>query len=731
MGIVFKNNAKTTLGSSLNNSATSATVTDGSVFPSLGAGEFFFCTFDDGTNHEIVKVTGRSSNTLTIVRAQESTTARAFSSGDAAELRLTAAVLETIQENIAAKSANQTVYNATTASSATTYNIGIDPGVEANAMVFLNGVLQHHNTISFSGSTLTFDAAPPDGMALEVIVDNLINLQSSNLTVDSFTAADVGGSPQTAFTLSDTPAAETNLIVFVDGVFQDQDAYTISTNTLTITTGVIAGRGVTVYIINPVNIGTPSDGTVTSAKLSGNITTPGTLTVGSHDVAFDSPTFVVDNSNSRVGLGTASPSVPVDIVGDVKMSANLTVDTTTLVVDSSNNRVGIGTASPASKLTLSDTSSNSIVQTRFINDARNYALGVHGGLSDSFVLYDETAGATRLVVDTSGNVGIGDASPATYGKLVIAGSTPFTVIRSTDTTTAGLSMLVNSGSNGVGSIATDNGGHLTFDTGSTGAGQAERLRIDSSGKVKIGNTGGSGILNVDNGSNDGGYVHFANNVGSTTLTNDKGLAFGWNKSNGGGESVIIANQGAGSTGGLVFATNTSGGSYAERTRITSGGKLAINTTGLNNSFVSTGIDIEAGTSPAITMNRNSDGDIITFKKDNGTGTVGGISITSTATSFNTSSDARLKDVTGEARGLEVINELNPVSYNWKADGKSDEGLIAQEVMEIVPNAVSGSEEDMYQMDYSKLVTPLIKAIQEQQEQIETLKAEVKELKDNG
>ena len=352
MGIVFKNNAKTTLGSSLTNSATSATVTDGSVFPSLAAGEFFFCTFDDGTNNEIVKVTARSSNTLTIVRAQESTTARAFSSGDAAELRLTAGVLETIQENIAAKSANQTVFNATTSGVATSYDIGIDPGVEANAMVFLDGVMQHHDTFSFSSNTLTFDAAPVNGTKLEVIVDNLINLQSSNLTVDSFTAADVSGSPQTDFTLSDTPAAETNLIVFVDGVFQDQDAYTISNNTLTITTGVIAGRGVTVYVINPVNIGTPSDGTITSAKLSGNITMPGTLTVGSNDVAFDSPTFVVDNSNSRVGLGTASPSVPVDIVGDVKMSANLTVDTSTLVVDSSNNRVGIGTTSPSAPITV-------------------------------------------------------------------------------------------------------------------------------------------------------------------------------------------------------------------------------------------------------------------------------------------------------------------------------------------------------------------------------------------
>jgi len=53
VGIVFKNNAKTTLASGITDTATSATVADGSVFPSLGAGEYFFCTFDDGTQNEI------------------------------------------------------------------------------------------------------------------------------------------------------------------------------------------------------------------------------------------------------------------------------------------------------------------------------------------------------------------------------------------------------------------------------------------------------------------------------------------------------------------------------------------------------------------------------------------------------------------------------------------------------------------------------------------------------
>ncbi len=93
MAVVFKNNAKTTLASSLTSSATSVTVADGSALPSLSGGNTFFCTFDDGTNVEVVKVTARSSNTLTVVRAQDDTTARAFSTGDVAELRLTAGIL--------------------------------------------------------------------------------------------------------------------------------------------------------------------------------------------------------------------------------------------------------------------------------------------------------------------------------------------------------------------------------------------------------------------------------------------------------------------------------------------------------------------------------------------------------------------------------------------------------------------------------------------------------------
>ena len=94
MGIKVANNAFGTLAASITNSDTSITLTtgQGARFPSLGAGDYFYATLIDTSNNlEIVKCTARSTDVLTVVRAQESTTARAYSSGDRIEIRITAA----------------------------------------------------------------------------------------------------------------------------------------------------------------------------------------------------------------------------------------------------------------------------------------------------------------------------------------------------------------------------------------------------------------------------------------------------------------------------------------------------------------------------------------------------------------------------------------------------------------------------------------------------------------
>ena len=93
MGIKLSNNAFGTLAASINSSATSITLTtgQGARFPSLSAGDYFYATLIDTSNNlEIVKCTARSTDVLTVTRAQESTTARAYSTGDRIEIRLTA-----------------------------------------------------------------------------------------------------------------------------------------------------------------------------------------------------------------------------------------------------------------------------------------------------------------------------------------------------------------------------------------------------------------------------------------------------------------------------------------------------------------------------------------------------------------------------------------------------------------------------------------------------------------
>ena len=99
MPVQLKNNATTTLSAAVTTTATSITVADGSVFPTLSGSNYTYATLEDNSsNREIVKVTAISTNTLTVVRAQDNTTARAFSSGDKCELRINAALLNDIAE---------------------------------------------------------------------------------------------------------------------------------------------------------------------------------------------------------------------------------------------------------------------------------------------------------------------------------------------------------------------------------------------------------------------------------------------------------------------------------------------------------------------------------------------------------------------------------------------------------------------------------------------------------
>lgn len=99
MGLKVTNNAFGTLNAGITNSDTTVVLQSGqgSRFPSLSSGDYFYATLIDTSNNlEIVKVTARSTDTMTIVRAQDNTTARAYTTNDRFELRPTAAMLNEV-----------------------------------------------------------------------------------------------------------------------------------------------------------------------------------------------------------------------------------------------------------------------------------------------------------------------------------------------------------------------------------------------------------------------------------------------------------------------------------------------------------------------------------------------------------------------------------------------------------------------------------------------------------
>jgi hypothetical protein len=103
MTVLFSNNASAPIAASITTSDVTITVSSGqgSEFPSPGTGQWFYATLVDSSNNlEIVKCTSRSSDTLTVVRAQDGTSARSFAAGSLIEVRLVAAALADFQAMI-------------------------------------------------------------------------------------------------------------------------------------------------------------------------------------------------------------------------------------------------------------------------------------------------------------------------------------------------------------------------------------------------------------------------------------------------------------------------------------------------------------------------------------------------------------------------------------------------------------------------------------------------------
>ena len=253
---------------------------------------------------------------------------------------------------------------------------------------------------------------------------------------------------------------------------------------------------------------------------------------------------------------------------------------------------------------------------------------------------------------------------------------------------------------------------------------SDNISLDSSGRVGIGTPNPAttldcnGIIRVpqdtfyQSGDGTGGWVELikADSSNNTYIKNNKNRA-------------------------IIFET---GG--AEKARIDSSGRLLVGFTGElgSNQLFSLGVQnntkaagfyttASSGYS-AITVGRGNNGAVI--ETYYGTSQVGSVTVTSTTTAFNTTSDYRLKEnVTPVPDGIARLQQLKPSRFNFIADPDNTvDGFLAHEVQTVVPEAITGEKDEVdadgnpvYQViDQSKLVPLLTAALQEALAKIETL-----------
>ncbi len=361
-------------------------------------------------------------------------------------------------------------------------------------------------------------------------------------------------------------------------------------------------------VIAPINTGIPYIGLNTSSSI-------GTYTVGIQKAFF---AYWSDNSGyASLGYGGSSHAIVYR-------------------VNNGNVIIGGGTTDGGYKLDVNGTArvqNNSFIQIRaqstgssggieFIPSSGN-AYELQATTSSTFILYDRTAAAQRLTVNSSGYLGIGITTPVAQldvnGGIIAYGTVPATRASS----------LINDYFSGVARITSiganaSTHGVITFNTAPSGTPTlTERMRIvGSTGNVLIGTTTDGGqklqvsgtarvqgtgsqiplTLTAASGANNTLVLNHAGNFNATQINNSSGVeaaVFGWGNS--GALSPLqntfyfLANTNNVASANMKFVRYTGGVSFATAIMIASDGKVGINNTSQSYQLDITG-DLRATTS---------------------------------------------------------------------------------------------------------------------------------------
>jgi len=658
--------------------------------------------------------------------------------------------------------------------STTAYALSQVTSSEDNLLVFIEGVFQQQDAYSIATSsgttTLTFSAAPANGNAI-LIYSVAAAVSGSNLNIDSMT----GDGSDTTLTLSIAPVNENNTQVFIDGVYQSKANYSISGTTLTFSTAPPTGTAVEVMTFTQTDINVPVDGTVTSAKLSGDLTTPGALTVTGAVGINIAPTSYKLTINS--GATTETTAAAIGYNGDAGTNLYINTDHGNNLVSlySSGNvskemrflsgslevmrlgttgNVGIGTSSPATQLFVKSASNAAnVFAIESANAAQRLQFGVNTSNGGSYIFEQKaqalrfgTSDTERMRIDSSGNVGIGVSSPAASEGACIDASGPLLAggyINQHQTSKAVVEL--NSNEMKLRAYgATAGTGFMTFATSGGGGGaDSEAMRITSAGKMVVNGTvaGYSGTditvgspsqgtagLSILSSTTGHGYLLFGDATGDSTAGYSGQINYAHSTNRMGINTNNVERLAIHGTG-QVEATSSVPNDYGLEIKNTS----STNPYGLQ-------IDLANGTSNttqalivAVSAGANK---FIVWTNGNAQ---------NVNNSYTGLSDLKLKEnIIDSGSQWDDLKAVRVRKYSLKdanLDAPNMLGVIAQELEEAGMNGLVDEHPDKddenndlgtvtKSVSYSILYMKAIKALQEAMERIETLEAKVQTLENN-
>jgi len=383
------------------------------------------------------------------------------------------------------------------------------------------------------------------------------------------------------------------------------------------------------------------------------------------------------SAGSRLRLENAS--APWDISNSRANSSALTFEynSTEQMRLTSTGNLGIGTSSPGAKLQVSGsakvgTGAASNSATFMVNNPNATATGIQlfqdsqeswvmGLLASSTALTWANSGAEKMRLDSSGNLGIGTSSPS--ARLHVASASAEAVIQDSDTAkgsnpTALLSLWGSDARAGYIGYPADSNMYIT--------------QVNNNAMLFLTNNTERARISA------GGYSKFSNNG---TYVSSTGAYHEFHSSDAAQPILYLTATSGSYTGQTIYINNTRAASSAYKF-------YSANANAVEQFYVR--------------------GDGVLYAQN---------------TTIQSLSDGRLKEnIRNATEGLDVINALRPIRYDWKTgfgnDRKNQLGFVAQEVEAVFPDAVSewskteGDEEAYKTVGPGALIPVLVKAIQE-------------------